>query len=125
MAKIDWLKVNGNMLPSPTDYKWELDDVSKTDATRVESGTMYKKKIGFVRAISIVWKNISTPVISEILQAITKNEYFTLTFLCPLEGGIVDMEVYVGNRIAPLYNKELDIWESLSVNFIERGISNI
>ena len=121
---VSWFKAGSIALPAPSSYQWDLEDVSKSDAGRVESGKMYKKKIGYVRAVSVVWKNLSTAEISTILQAITTNEYFNLTFICPLEGKKTFMEVYVGNRSAPLYNQTLDIWESLSVKFIERSVSN-
>lgn len=121
---VNWLKVGSTAFPSPSTYQWDLEDVSKSDAGRTEAGKMYKKKIGFVRALSVSWKYLTTAQISAILQAITNKEYFYLTFLCPLSGGITSTEVYVGNRTAPLYNKALDCWESLSVKFVERSVHN-
>ena len=67
---VSWFKAEGIALPAPTSYQWDQEDVSKSDAGRVESGMMYKKKIGSVRAVSVVWKNLSTSEISTILQAI-------------------------------------------------------
>ena len=118
------LKSVGGISLKPPDaedgYKWDLEDVSASDAGRTEDVKMQKKRIGQVDAISLKWSGLTTAEISAILKAFNP-EYITVEYLSPLEGGFVTKEFYVGNRSAPMYSSALNLWENVTFKIIARG----
>lgn len=116
------VKINNVALPTPTTLQYDWEDVSSSDAGRVESGKMQKNMLGHTRAISLTWKNINTPTMQAIMQMI-RPEYFRVTYDDPYLNERKTIECYAGNRSATLYNGALDIWSSVSVKLIERSVS--
>lgn len=116
-----YIKADGVLLPTPSTFRYDWEDVSSSDAGRVESGKMQKQMMGYTRALSLSWKNINTATVSAILHAV-RPEYIQVTFFDPYLNKEDTMECYVGNRTAPLYNGALDIWTSLSFKLIERSL---
>lgn len=117
-----FIRINGVNLPTPATCQYDWEDVSSSDAGRVESGLMYKNMIGHTRSLSLSWKNIDTATLSTIMNQV-RPEYFNVTFIDPYLNATDTMECYAGNRSAPLYSGVLDIWSSFSVKLIERGVS--
>ena len=115
--------VNGVAVKTPDaedGYKWDLEDVSASDAGRTEDVMMHKKRIGQVDAISLKWSGLTTAEISTILKAFNP-EYITVEYLSPLEGEFVTKEFYVGNRSAPMYSSALNRWGNVTFKIIARG----
>lgn len=111
--------VDGITVPCPSKYQWLLEDISKSDAGRTEDGTMDKGRIGQVVGIELEWRYIDTATVSEILNRFNP-EYIFVNYLDPMIGGFTTKEFYVGNRSAPMYNAELDLWENVSFKIIAR-----
>ena len=101
-------------------YKWELEDVSSSDAGRTEDVVMHKKRVGQVDAITLKWSRLTTAEISTILKAFNP-EYITVEYLSPLEGEFVTKEFYVGNRSAPMYRSDINLWGEVTFKIIARG----
>lgn len=106
--------------PDADGYKWDLEDVSASDAGRTEDVMMHKKRIGQVDAINLTWSNLTTAEVSTILKAFNP-EYITVEYLNPLEGKFVTKEFYVGNRSAPMYSSATNLWGNVSFKIIARG----
>ena len=122
-------KVNGNdvtnTIVQPASMEWELEDVSDPDAGRTADGLMHKKTIRQVVALSLSWNGLRTAQARAILSLFSVgstggNEYFTVEYLDPLSGGYSTKTFYVGNRTAPMYSAELDIWSNISFKIIQR-----
>jgi len=111
--------VNGATVRCPSKYQYDLQDVSASDAGRTEAVTMDKKRIGQCVKIELAWNYITTAEVSKILKAFNP-EYIQVRFLDALEGGYRTSEFYVGDRTAPMYNAEMELWENVSFNIIER-----
>lgn len=111
--------VDGNKVPCPSAYQYILQDVSGSGAGRTEDGKMRKERIGQVVGLSLSWNALKTKEISKILKAFDP-EYIMVDYLDAKHGGYLKREFYVGDRTAPLYNSELGLWESLSLNIIFR-----
>ncbi len=117
--------VNGIAIKCPTSFEWELEDVSSSEAGRTEDVDMHKNRIGQVVAVSLSWKALTTSELHDILTAFNP-EYLTIIYKDPLYGDSNDSYkrtavFYVGNRVAPMYNNALDIWESVSFKIIEKS----
>ncbi len=112
--------IGGKSVKSPSTYVVTISDLSNSEAGRSDSGMMYKLRMGTCRKIELSWKYLTTEEISTILNAVYP-EYFTCMYLDPLTGMFRGAEFYRGDIQAPLYNAEMDRWESLSFNIIERA----
>ncbi len=108
-------------LPCPGKFIVKLSDVSSSDAGRTQSGLMYKNRIGQAVHIELAWNALSTADASRVLGAFNP-EYISVRYIDPYVGGAVTRTFYVGDRTAPMYNCDLDLWESVSFNIIERGV---
>lgn len=112
-------------IPSPTSYKWDMEDVSQSDAGRLEDVKMNKLTVGQVAKISLVWKYVSVRDAS-ILLRIFQPEYVWVEYLDALYGKYRIIEMYTGDRSSPMYNNSLNynsgegLWESVSFNLIDR-----
>ena len=99
--------VNGAPISKcPSAYVWKLEDISSSDAGRTEDIKMNKMRIGQIIGIDLSWTYLTLEEAAEILTAFN-NEYITAEF-------------YVDSRSAPLYNAELEKWESLSFSITKR-----
>lgn len=114
------VSVDGVAVPCPSSYTWSLEDVSAADAGRTEDALMHKKRVGQIVGIELAWQNITTEVASQILKAFNP-EYITVSYLDPMEGGVLTTVMYVGNRTAPMYNCRKGLWSNVSFKIIRRA----
>lgn len=99
--------VNGAEIPCPSGITYGLQDVSKSDAGRDESGLMYKGLITRKVKLSLTWNGIKFADAHRVIQAFTSSEYFSVTYCDPYEcssdEGRVTKEFYRGDVSAPFY----------------------
>ena len=107
-------------LPVPCAYSYELDDVSEPDAGRVENGYMYKKRIGQVWAVELEWWGLDSKQVSDLLLAFDA-EYLNVTLWNAKNAQFTTIEMYVGNRTAPMYSAILNTWSNLKFKLIKRA----
>lgn len=112
--------VDGAEVKSPSSYKWDLQDISNSEAGRTEDTIMHKNRIGQCVKLELQWNYIDSATVSAILKAFNP-EYITVCYLDAMAGGYLTSVFYVGDRSAPLYNSVLDLWENVSFNLIERS----
>lgn len=115
-------------VPPPSSFQWKLQDVSAPDSGRTESGTMDKARIGQVVAIDLEWHNVTTATAHDILNAF-QPEYISVKYLDPLFGTstnsyYVTKTFYVGDRSAPMYNCEKQLWSNITFSIIGRDCVN-
>lgn len=111
--------VDSAVIPSPSSFQWEREDLSDSSAGRTEDGLMHKNRIGYKVAVSLSWNNIPTAKASQILKAFNP-EYVSVKYLDPEEGEYITKKFYVGNRSAPMYNCRLGVWSNISFKIIEQ-----
>ena len=111
--------VDGTVVPPPSSYQWELEDISASNAGRTEDGYMHKRKIRQAVRLSLSWNNLTTAEAVTVLNAFNP-EYLQISYLDPMKGDFVQSEFYVGNRSAPLQNAVTGRWTNISFNVIER-----
>lgn len=115
--------VDGVAIPCPSSYQYMVSDVSHSDSGRTEDAKMHKMKIGQLVKINLTWNGLDNDSISEILQAFDP-EYFTVKYWDAKRKAYRTSVFYVGDRTAPLYSALRGIWTNLSLNIIEREVSN-
>lgn len=111
--------VNGQTVPCPSKYVYELSDVSASDAGRTEDALMHKMLIAQKVHLELEWSYITTSAVSTILQTFNQ-EYIQVEYLDARLGGYTTKTFYVGDRSAPSYNTYRGLWENLKFNIIER-----
>ncbi len=119
----------------PQEYQVGLQDID-LEAGRTATGIMVRHKKGIKRAISMKTPPLTSSEISAILQAIDPNDTptstssseetaggmrtcFAVAYHDPWVGGPTCKVMYSGDRIAPMYNGSMNVWEQLQLEFVE------
>lgn len=86
----------------PDQINWGLNDISAPDAGRVQDAncTMYKRRIGRKRKLSLSWANPTLAQASAVLKAFAP-EYVYVRFLDVEEGQMVTRRFYTGDKSSP------------------------
>lgn len=121
MAIAKLLIVDGVTLPSPSKYEFSIQDVSKGDSGRAESGKMYKGKVTEKRKIVLEWPIKKLADTATILNAF-EPEYITVTFYDLRKNRTDTSEFYSGDRKAAIKTwwEGNQLVESIAVDIIER-----
>lgn len=119
MAEI-FIKVNGVVMPCPSSFKWDLEDISAAKSGRTDDTRMHKNRVGQKRKLALQWNGKDWQTTAKILQAFNP-EYFEVTYPDMMSGKYETRTFYCGDRSAPVKwwwvgNKRT---ESISFNIIE------
>lgn len=112
------ITIDGVGILTPQKLSVTLSDLDG-ETNRNAKGELVRDRIAVKRKLSITYQPLTTAQISSVLSAI-QNVYFQCTFLDPLVGGNYTGTFYVGDRTAPLYNTTQGLWESMTLDFIEK-----
>lgn len=109
-------------IPCPSSYVWELEDVSGKGAGRTEKNVkMNKMRIGQVSAFTFTWQGLTTAQANKVLKAFNP-EYIFANVLDPLKGSYTgEVEFYVGNRSAALFDANRGLWNDLGFRIVRRS----
>lgn len=110
-------------IPAPDEWGWGLQDVSSSDAGRVQdaNATMYKMRLTQKRKLAPVWKNRDAATVAAVLGAF-QPEYVFVLYHDALENAYVVREFYTGDKSATMrkfYVGGIE-YSSLSFSIIER-----
>ena len=109
----------------PSQFTWGLQDISASDAGRVQDAgnTMYKMRTSQKRKIQLTWTLPTAAQASEILSAFNP-EYFYVKYFDAMENSWNIRQFYVGDRSAPFkyFNlpKKGTRFSTISFDIIER-----
>lgn len=132
---IDFEDVNWKVKVTPSEYQVGLQDID-LEAGRTATGIMVRHKKGIKRAISAKLPPMTPSEISQVLKAIDPNDTptstsssestaggmttcFAVAYHDPWEGGPICKVMYSGDRIVPMYNGALNLWNELPLEFVE------
>ena len=108
----------------PAELKIGLQDVD-LDAGRTSDGWMKRNKKAIKRTISAELPPMTKEELSLVLKAIDPVDsgdlvaMFPVKYLDPWEGGYRTRAFYSGDRVAPMYNGVMNLWENLPLEFVE------
>jgi len=109
-------------LPCPSKCEIGYQDISAADSGRVESGLMYKNRIGQKVTIGLEWVGVSDANASKILTAFDP-EYVEVTYHDPKTNSNQTKTFYTGDRKAITYwwnDTGTFTYSSIAFNIIER-----
>lgn len=110
---------------APDGIDWGLQDVSASDAGRVQDAgnTMYKMRVSQKRKLTLTWNNPTLEQASAILRAFNP-EYVFIRYVDVMDGGYSIREFYVGDRRSPFMEIRNPltgtVMSTLSFDVIER-----
>lgn len=113
------IKVNGVSLPTPSDYKIGIQDISK--AERNANGTMIIERIATKRKIELSWQYLSEQDLQQVLNAVSP-VFYQVEYLDPQERRMKSGTFYSGDRnVGALdYIKGKVRWKDCKFNIVER-----
>ncbi|SHK39842.1 hypothetical protein SAMN02745163_03756 [Clostridium cavendishii DSM 21758] len=91
------IKINGVVLPAPTDYQVSINDIS--NAERNANGTMIIERIATKRKLELAWKFLSKEDLSRLLNLVSP-VFFKVEYIDPQDGGVRNGTFYAGDRSA-------------------------
>jgi len=120
------LVINGVTMPVPQSVVWDLIDVlSEAGETVDATGSMHKDILAQKRWLQVRWGPTSVANMSTILSTINPGPYVQVTALDAMTGVSRTMTATVSKRTAPMYHETLGIYESLTAEFTETGVTYV
>lgn len=123
MALLEFTKANGVVVRprDPRSISFSIQDLDSSEAGRNQLGELMRDRQAVKRKLTCTWSALTDEQLNELLNAVT-DQFFRLSFYDPMKRQRVTMTAYVGDRTMPLYScvDGVYVWESLSMNFVER-----
>lgn len=115
--------INGVAVKTPQEFSVGIQSIDADSSGRNAAGQMVRDVVAEKVKLQVKWGALSALEMSIILKNIRTN-FFPIHYFDPLQNGMTTKIFYCGDRTALVYSwhEQLDrcMWESLSVNFIER-----
>lgn len=113
------LKINGVVIPTPSDYNVGIQNIVK--AERNARGKMIIELITVKRKIEMSWKYLTNSDLQKVLNAVSPI-LFSVEYQDPQSGGIKTGTFYAGDRKAGAmsYIDGVMKWDDIKFNLIEQ-----
>lgn len=115
-------KINGVAIPTPTEYTFDVEDLSSQNTGRTLDGIMHKDVVAVKDTYTCTWKKLSWEEAAELLNAINAKEQFSFTHADPrIPDRFVTGTYYVGKRSSVAMNlrDSGNTWKDIKMTFIE------
>lgn len=114
-------KINGVTIPTPTEYTFEIDDLSSDQSGRTLDGVMHKDVVAVKDVYTCIWKRLSWQEASQLLALVNGKTRLTLTYYDPRrpDQPLVN-DFYVGKRTGKANNLQnpRNTWRDVTFQFI-------
>ena len=113
------LKIDGVVIPTPSDYQVGIMDLSK--AERNALGTMIIERVATKRKLELSWKYLSKEELSNLFNKVSA-VLFQVEYIDPQDNALKTGTFYAGDRKAGAldYQDGIIRYKDISVNIIER-----
>lgn len=118
----EFLKIDGVVMPIPSTYKVEIEDLSSEATGRTLDGIMHKDVVATKASIECSWKKLSWVDAAKLLGAIDGKSQIRLSYVDPrVPNSILTGNFYVGKRSTPVLNLNDSerTWSDISFTFIQ------
>ena len=123
MATLKIKKADGTSvsLPEAMELEVTIQDLDSDKSGRNQNGKLFRDRIAVKRKLKINFPPLTDSDMHKVLNALT-DVFFDITYPDPLTGKNRTMEVYVGDRTAPimLINDGKAMWDEMSISLTER-----
>lgn len=114
-------KIDGVAIPTPSTYKFGLEDLSSEETGRTLDGKMHKDVVDDKDRYECVWKKLSWEDAALLLNLVNKKSSFLFTYADPrYPNQWLTNKFYVGERstVAMNLTDEKNTWSNISFTFI-------
>lgn len=114
------ITVDGNTIPTPSDYGIDIEELSKSE--RNANGLLIKERIALKRKLNMTWAYL-TKAEHQTLLASVNPSFISVTYPDPQTGAIETGTFYAGTKSqggSLFQNGIMTGWKNISINLIER-----
>lgn len=115
-------KIDGVAIPTPSEYTFNVEDLSSQNTGRTLDGVMHKDVVAVKDTYDCTWKRLSWQDAADLLNAINAKEQFSFTHADPrVPGRFITGIYYVGKRssVALNLNNNSNTWHDIKMTFIQ------
>lgn len=115
------IRIDGVIVPTPSSYDFDIEDLSSEETGRTLDGIMHKDVVGVKDYYTVTWNHLSWEQTALILNLVDGKEQVTVTLLDPRQpNSYVTNTYYVGKRSGKMNNLRhpTNTWRSISLQFI-------
>lgn len=106
---------------SPGGLKWSIMSIQSADSGRAENGEMIATLVAKKRKLEIKYANLTPEDAKAILEEVSGDMFFEVTYYDVLAGEQETRTFYVGDRSTDWYNYNIERGlENLAFNIIEK-----
>lgn len=113
-------KIDGVAIPTPSEYKFDIEDLSSAATGRTLDGVMHKDVVAVKDYYTCTWKKLSWADAATLLNAIDGKTKVLFTHADPrVPNQWITYEFYVGRRggAALNVNDPKNTWSEISLQF--------
>lgn len=113
------LYINGEKVPTPQTYAWNIEDLDSEEGTgrNNATGEMFRDRVSTKRKLIFTWPPLSISETSRLLKAL-EPEFIEVTYFDAREGGELTKTFYAGPQSANCGHRSR--WLGISANLIEK-----
>ena len=114
-------KINGTTIPTPTEYGFDIEDLSSEQSGRTLDGVMHKDVIAVKDYYTCTWKKLSWTQTASLLALVNGKTRVQLTYVDPrYPNQVLVNYFYVGKRSgkANNLNNPGNTWKDVTFQFI-------
>lgn len=110
--------INGVTVVAPKGFQVDLVDLDSDNSSRNAKGVLVRDRLRQMRKLECEWGPLKSSEISGILQAVNPTGV-QVTYPDPYSGTDQTRTFYAGDRTAPAYDWDKEIWKGLKMNLEE------
>lgn len=114
-------KIDGAIIPTPSEYTFDVEDLSSEQTGRTLDGVMHKDVVAVKDTYTCTWKKLSWQDAAKLLKAIDGKSKFTFTHADPrVPDKFITGTFYVGKRsvVAMNLRDNEHTWKDIKMTFI-------
>ena len=108
-------------IPTPTEYGFDIDDLSSNNAGRTLDGVMHKDVVAVKDYYTCTWKHLSWTDTATLLNLVNGKTSVSLTYVDPRSPGqMLTNNFYIGKRSGKANNLDNsgNTWKDITFQFI-------
>lgn len=114
-------RINGVVIPTPSTYEFDVEDLSSEETGRTLDGVMHKDVVAVKDTYTCTWNKLSWEDTAKLLNAINAKSKFDFTYVDPRKPNKwLTNKFYVGARTGAALNitDPERTWSKISFKFI-------
>lgn len=114
-------KINNTVIPTPSEYGFDIEDLSSEASGRTLDGVMHKDVVATKDYYTCTWKHLSLSDAAELLNLVDGKTKVQFTYIDPRHPSAVRTNYfYVGKRSgkANNLNNSKNAWKDVTFQFI-------